>query len=110
MSSVTRRFRFIDGEVREVVDEPTEAGGDVLLLGRSLLPMSHNAVEGYSISQSVHPDECKMMNDFCHRHNITGVHFDPTKKHNCRITDNRHFAEFVKKQGRENVDGGFHGY
>ena len=107
----SRKFRFIDGEVREV----TQAApvGKVNIAGRSLLPMSHNNVEGYSIGCSIPsptPERIAEANRICQENNLTGVYFDPTQKHNCRITDNKDFAKFLKLTGKVNSDEGFHGY
>lgn len=87
---------------------PVSAGG-----GRRLLPMSHNAIEGYSIACSLPsptPDQIQAENEFCRVNGISGVHFDPSHKHNCRVTDNKGFAKYLKLVGRENVDGGHNGY
>lgn len=58
----------------------------VPMLGRRTLPMSGNTVEGYSIAMSVHPDEVPLMNELLKAEGVTGAHYDPTEKHNCRIT------------------------
>lgn len=77
---------------------------------RSLLPCSHSSVEGFSIGCSVPPCDVEKMNKFVEEHGIKGVYFDPRQKHNCRVTSNAGFAEFLKKTGRENADAGFNGY
>ncbi len=112
MSSATRRFRFIDGEVREVTDQ-APAPQSAIEGRRGLLPNSHDNIEGYSIGASIPdptPERIEEANKICRENGFTGVHFNPHYKHNCRVTDNRHFAKFLKLTGKENVDGGFHGY
>ena len=111
MSSATRRFRIVSGKVREVF-APKRAA-DVMVVGRSLLPNSHNSIEGHSIAMSIPdptPERIAEANEFCRRRGISGVEFDARHKHNCRITSNRGFAKYLKAKGRYNVDAGCHGY
>jgi hypothetical protein len=54
---------------------------------------------GKSISLSVHPNQCAMMNEALKAHGVQGVHYDPSKKHNCVITSRRARARAMKVIG-----------
>jgi len=112
-SSVARRFRCVDGQVREVTEGDRADVESVNITGRKLLPMSHNDIEGYSIGKSLSsptPETIAEENEFCRKRNIKGVRFDPSHKHNCRITSNRGFAEYLKAKNLYNEDAGFNGF
>jgi len=75
--SVTRRFRVIDGEVREVTERDTSP---VVDRGPMVGSAYGQSKPGKSIAMSVHPDDCARMNEELRKRGIQGVHYDPTKR------------------------------
>lgn len=64
--------------------------------------------EGASLAMSVHPDQIPMMNAALKAHGITGVHYDPKHKKNCRITSRADRARAMKVVGPMLGLSGFH--
>jgi hypothetical protein len=92
MSSVVRRFRFIDGEVREVVDERLlEADGVGTTSGYS------EGKPGRSISMGCHPEQVGLLNDTMKAHGVKGVEYTPDG--DCIITSRRGRSQAMKVFG-----------
>jgi len=103
----------INGRVvtrEEFEAHPRVGGGGPPMTCAGLLPMSHDAIEGYSISASLASptaDRVAAENKFCRDHGVQGVRFEPAQRHNCRITSNKGFKKYMKLKKLYNADGGY---
>lgn len=100
MSSVSRRFRVIDGEVSEVTAAPPARTVNAL-------PGYSEKRPGKSIGMSCHPSQIPERNALLKAHGITGAHYDPSKRDNCVITARGGRRELMKILDLHDEDGGY---
>ena len=108
MSSVTRRFRVIDGKYTEVTNESPRVAA-----GSSVMP--YGGIQAISesrplISQSMGvscptPERVKEVNDFCRARNIRGVECQPDGS--LRITSREGRRDYMRATRRFDQDAGY---
>ena len=107
--SVARRFRFIDGEVREVTERDTSP---VVDRGPMLSGAYSQAKPLRSISMGCHPEQVDLLNNAMRQHGVQGVEWD--RRGRCNITSRKGRAKampiFGKMVGLSNVHDDSGGY
>ena len=95
-----RRFRFIDGEVREVTEHrrptsPLHGGTQAYGAGNPLT----------SLAMSCHPDQAGEYNAAMQAHGVQGVEYD--QRGRCKITSRRGRVQAMRAFGLHDRDGGY---
>ena len=78
MSSVTRKFRVVEGKVKEVTETPRPGAGSSTLppLFGGYGSAYSDTRPGSSMSMSCHSREIDLMNQKIKEHGIVGVHYE----------------------------------
>lgn len=109
--SVARRFRVVDGEVREVTDN---APASTLTNPMPMIASAYSDAKPLkSIAMSIHPEQAGMLNEQMRSRGIQGVQWDE-RTGDCLITSRRGraqampvFGKLVRMDNVHDDDGGY---
>ena len=99
-SSASRHFVYDHERKRvvEVVETPARRP--------AATPFFDESTPRESMAMSVHSSQVEQANEIIQREGITGVYFDPRRRHNCVVTDARQRAKAIKVLSRHFGLGG----